>query len=216
MNKIELDHVAAVLYLACCAQGSRFTSHPGTAAVLHHCGTWSMASSQPRLGCPDPLSTASQPQSHRHVPPSQPPDVVCLCPDTFTIPGIPWIGININREAWSGQKVNRQLKFFSEGLVLLSPKFTLKGSVTLEPILSERSHAGGEQQDGRDLLLAAVKLCSPQKLPDFMQKHLRLLPINCITALFPQSSKCLRTTRPPCCANLNRIGHYHRIKISSI
>ena len=148
MNKTELDHVAAVLHLACCTRGSHFASHPGT-VVLHHCSTWSVASSRPCLGYADPLSTASPPQGHWHMPPLQPATVICLCPDASTLPGISWIGINVNREVWSGQKVNSQLKFYSEGLVHLSPKFTLKGSVTLgEPSLSERSHAG-EQQDGK-------------------------------------------------------------------
>lgn len=46
------------------------------------------------------------------------------------------------------------------------------------------------QQDGRDLLLAADKLRIPQTLSDFMQKYLSLPPINRVTALFPQPSKC--------------------------
>lgn len=100
------------------------------------------------------------------------------------------IGINGNSDVWRGQKVNCQLKLCTEGLVLLLPKFTLKGSVALEELsLCKRSHAA-KNQDGRDLLLAADKLCSSQTLPDFMKKYLSLLPINHVTDLFLQLSKC--------------------------
>lgn len=115
--------------------------------------------------------------------------IMHLCPDASTTPGISLTGINVNRDVWRGQKVNRQLKFCTEGLVLLLPKFTLKGSVALEePSLRKRSHAA-KNQDGRDLLLAADKLCSSQTLPDFMKKYLSLLPINRVIALFLQLSK---------------------------
>lgn len=86
-------------------------------------------------------------------------------------------------------KSKSQLKFCSEGLVLLLPKFTLKASIALEPSLCKRNHTA-KNQDSRDLLLAADKLCSSQRLPDFMKKYLSLLPINHVTALFLQLSRC--------------------------
>lgn len=112
------------------AWGSHFASHPDT-VILQHCGTQPMGSSSPPLECADPLSTVSLPQATDTCPPAlQPTTVIYLCPDASTIPGISLIGINVNREVWSGQKVNSQLKLCSEGLFLLYPKFTLKGSVT--------------------------------------------------------------------------------------
>lgn len=142
------------------------------------------------LGPADLPGTASLAPGYQHVPPLQPyVSIIYLCPDASTLPGISLIGINVNSNVWRGKIVNHQLKFCTEGLDLLLPKFTFKGSVALEePSLCKRSHAA-KNQDGRDLLLAADKLCSSKTLPDFMKKYLSLLPRNCVTALFRQLSK---------------------------
>lgn len=171
-----------------CAKGSYFAFHSGTAV-----SDWTALVHSPwlPLGPADPPATTSLAPGYQHVPSLQPYiSIIYLWPDASTIPGISLTGINGNSDVRRGQKGNCQLKFCTEGLVLLLPKFTHKESVALEePSLCKRSHAA-KNQDGRDLLLAADKLCSSQTLPDFMKKYLSLLPINHVTALFLQLSQC--------------------------
>lgn len=151
LNKCNRARSCGNYIESCCAKGSHFAFYSGTAVSDHFGFLW------------DQLTLLAQP--HRLLVPTRAPlqpyiSIVQLWPYASTIS---LIGTNVNSQGWRGQKVNCQLKFCTEGLVLLLPNLLSKEVALEEPSLCKRTHAA-KNQDGRDLLLAADKLCSSQTL----------------------------------------------------